>query len=791
MPRFEPLLEENTEYVRRIAQENDIAPLLASLLINRGLTQPEEIRAFLRPEQTQLLNPFDLLGMQEAVARLEAAKRSQEHVCVYGDYDADGVCAAAILVSFLQQEGYHCSYYLPSRHAEGYGMNREAAVRLASEGVGLVVTVDNGIAAKEEVALCTKLGMDVIVTDHHQCPDELPECVAVINPHRKDSIYQNRDLCGAGVAFKLIQALKATQAQLQACLPLAALATVADIVPLRGENRAIVSLGLPLVKKHPGLAALLAVSGSAGQEVTSETLAFRLAPRINAAGRMGDAKRALELLLAREEEKAQALALILNEENERRQEEERGILQDARRMLQQKDVATRRAILLYSPDWSPGVIGIVASKLVEEYYKPVLLFHLNDGMLIGSCRSIPGVHLYTCLDAFGERFVRFGGHAQAAGLTMELDAFEAFAADFNAHLTKTYPASVFVPTYRYECVLNLPQLTLQTAQELSVLAPYGEGNPQPVFYAGRVVMEGVETMGRDGAHLRADVVQEGRALRMVAFGKGKESLRYGGGGEWNLLYAPEVNVWQNKARLQLMLRAIHPVSILERPETLENGALKFYDAFFRNFLYNDTCGVDTIPVLDMDAAIIQALERELSGTLVLCFTQGGAERLRKLLYSRSSFDLVEAAFHTLPAGIGTGNAVLFAPYLDGAAFSHARIFVYDGGMTLPARLCPGAVFVPELYGQEQVLAPLTLSREEMGYLYQAFLSRLKRGAAARMELVSLPTVYSREAAILALLVFVELGFLRWDAKDDRITAPAEITPRSLQESKLYAAANIG
>lgn len=791
MLRFEPYFDENAALTKRIAKENGISELLASLLINRGICEREEIAAFLHPGPEQLFDPFLLDGMQAAVARIQKALEQKERICVYGDYDADGVCATAMLATYLRAQGADVQHYLPSRHTEGYGMNAEALKTVASRGVGLIITVDNGIAAKEEVALCYELGMEVIVTDHHQCPEELPKCIAVINPHRSGCAYPNPDLCGAGVALKLIQALGATQEQLNEYLPLAALATVADIVPLRGENRAIVSMGMPLVPNHMGLKELLAVSGSAGQEVTSETLAFRLAPRINAAGRMGDAERALYLLLAEDESQARPLALVLNDENECRQDEERGILLEARRMLQGKNVAAMRAIILYSPNWSPGVIGIVASKLVEEYYRPVLLFHLGDGMLTGSCRSIPGVHLYEALRAFGGMFLRFGGHAQAAGLTMEFEKFHEFCVAFDAYLRNTYPASVFVPSAKYECTLNLSQLTLQTAQELSLLAPYGEGNPQPVFLAKDVGLEDVETMGRDGAHLRANAEQEGRLIRLVAFGKGKESRLYMSGGRFNILYTPEANVWQQRARLQLMLRAIKPVSPFESPRRIANGTLKFYDAFFRNFLYNDICGAQAVFVEDMDKALIRALETELEGTLVLCLTPAGALRLKSLLDANALTDLADVYFHRLPEGQGTANAVLLAPYFTGEPFVHARIFVYDGHMSYaPALKFPGSAYVPMDSQADTLLAPLSLSRTEMGYLYQAFLSRLKLGAVPRWELISLPALPGREAAMMALLVFIELGFFQWDAKEDTVSASAGAAPRSLFDSRLYSAANI-
>jgi len=790
MLRFETAAAVSQEDAALVAQENGISALLASLLLQRGLRAQEDVQAFLHPSEEQLSDPFLLPDMRAAVSRIGRAVGAKERICVYGDYDCDGVCAAAILLTYLRSRGAQASAYLPSRHQEGYGMHEDAVLRLKEEGVTLIVTVDNGISAAREIALCAALHIDVVVTDHHECPETLPACAAVVNPHRRDGgVFA--PLCGAGVALKLVQALGASREELRAYLPIAALATMADVVPLQGENRAIVAMGLPLVAGHPGLEELLAVSGSAGQAVTGETLAFRLAPRINAAGRMGDAMRALELLVTDEPAEAHRLALLLNGENEARQAEEQRILQEARRMLQDPEAARMRAVMLYAEGWNPGVIGIVASRLAEECYRPALLFSKEGDILTGSCRSIPGVHLYECLKAFEDRFLKFGGHAQAAGLTMEAAKFGEFRTAFDAYLRERYPSPVFVPTAFYERELPLSDVTPQAAAELTLLAPYGEGNPQPVFLAKDVRLQGISAIGREDAHLRATAVQGGARLNLIAFGHGRHLERYLRGEAWNLLYTPEVDAWQGKRRVKIQLRAIKPVTFFDDPALIARESLKFYDAFFRNILYNDSCGVRTEAVKDMGQAVLSALREDVEGTLVLCHSPKGALFLRESLLRGSLEDAAGVYWNMLPPSVGTENAVLLAPFYGGAPYPHARVFVYDGYSELAAHMPrqTGSVYLPETADAEALMAPLAVSHEEMGRIYRAFLVRLKRGGATRAELALTCGAAGKETAMMALLVFVELGFLKWDRDTDTVSAVPKTVPRSLFESRLYAAAN--
>lgn len=790
MLRFVQTLQDAAqEDIARVMRDNNISETVASLLLGRGLSSHEDIQEFLHPSIEHMHDPFLLPDMKAAVLRIRRAIAQKEPICIYGDYDADGVCATAILLQYLLSCGANVASFVPSRHQDGYGMNGEAVQRLFLQGIRLIITVDNGIAAIEETVLCNSLGIDVIITDHHQCPPKFPECVAVVNPHRPDSNYPNRHLCGAGVALKLIHALGGKKA-IEEYLSLAALATVADVVELKGENRAIVAAGIKGMEQHTGLCALLSVSGSAGQKITSGILAFRLAPRINAAGRMGDATRALSLLIETDSAKARSLAMTLNDENERRQAEEQRMLREAHEILHGKDAADMRAILLYSPDWNPGVTGIVAAKLVEEYYRPVLLFHLQGYVLTGSCRSIPGIHLYECLKEFSHRFIRFGGHAQAAGVTMRQDVFELFASEFDLYLRTNIAPRHYIPAVEYELCMPLNKLTQQEVSGFEVLAPYGQGNPQPVFLSRGVWLEDVSRMGRDEQHLRAVAVQGNRRVGLVAFGVGRKAKEWSEGGIFDLLYTPELNEWQNTTRLQLMLRAVKSVSFFDDPSYIVRHRLKFHDAFFRNVLYNVSRSAKTIILDDMDETIVRSLSDNVNGTLIVCATPDGAEALRKLLVMHGLVDTVEVYWTSVPETAGSENAALLAPnwgLMDTARFKNVLLYDGEEHARFPNR--DQNVFISKQNRFDGLLAPLRIPREEMGRIYMAFSERLKNSDAPRAILLNESSAGSQETAIMALLAFVELGFFEWNAQMDTIHVVEHIKHRSLFESSVYMSAN--
>ena len=557
--------------VEALCEALHVQPLTARALIRRGLAEAADAQTFLAGEAPELLDPFCMTDMDKAATRLNAAFNNRETICIYGDYDADGICAVAILLDCFRAFTDRVSAYIPSREGEGYGLNAESVYALRERGVQLIVTVDNGISALDEIALCTSLGMDVIVTDHHHPPDTLPVCEAVVTPPD--------EACGAGVALRLARALAGDE-RLRRWLPMAALATVADVVPLTGDNRALVRRGLPLVEENPGLDALLSAAGSGGRAVDAATLAYVLAPRLNAAGRLGDAMRGVRLLLADDAPEAGPMAAELNEVNALRRAIEAEILADAEAMLaicEGKEEEPARALLLRHRDWHTGVIGIVASRLCEKWHRPVILFSENEqGVLTGSGRSIDAVDLYAALSACARHFVHFGGHASAAGLTMRAEAFDAFLRDFLAYLGARYDSRDFIAAQRYDETVRLEELSLAAVLELQRLAPFGEGNSEPVYRLCELQLAALKPMGEGKKHLCARACTKNASLRLVGFGFGGRLEELQQSGPWSLLVRPVINDYAGLLSVEL---------VLVDAQTEE----KLFDDFFREVLYNGVC----------------------------------------------------------------------------------------------------------------------------------------------------------------------------------------------------------
>ncbi len=484
----------------------------AAMLARRGLIDDAAIEAYLHPESQELPDPFALSDMDRAAARIRAAIAAGERICVYGDYDTDGVCATAILFDALKRLGANVTFLLPSRQGEGYGLNCGAVDEMHRDGVRLILTVDNGISAHAEIAYAKTLGVDTVVTDHHRCHETLPDAAAVVCASRTDQDSALHSLCGAAVAMLTARALGCP---IGSYLPVAALATMADVVPLRSFNRTIVKKGLPLVTGHPGLNALLDAAG-VGTVAGESTLSFILAPRINAAGRMGDATRAVRLLLTEDEDERQALAAELESENVRRRAEEQRITEEASAQI---TASEPRILVLCGSDWNTGVIGIVASRLLEQFHCPVLLFSESNGYLVGSGRSVPAVDLFALLTRHKELFVRFGGHRLAAGATIEKDRFEEVRHALSEDLQSLFPLGLPEEECVVEDRLSVSEITQTFAGELSGLAPFGEENRAPMFMIDGT-LSNVRTMGRDGAHIGAKLSDADASVRIVSFGNG-------------------------------------------------------------------------------------------------------------------------------------------------------------------------------------------------------------------------------------------------------------------------------
>jgi single-stranded-DNA-specific exonuclease len=506
-----------------------VPPVIARLLCQRGLDDPADARRFLSPDLSQLHDPYLLTGMREAVERVRAAVARRESIAIHGDYDVDGVTSTAILRRAIEVLGGDVVHFVPDRVKDGYGLQPATVERLAGAGARLIVSVDCGIRAQEAAIRARELGVDLIITDHHEPEASLPPALAVINPKRADCRYPDKGLAGVGVALKLVQALLADTGKAQALLPhfvkIAAIGTLADVVPLVGENRVIAHCGLSELSRGghgAGLEALLEESGLLGRTLDSFHVSFILAPRLNAAGRMSSAERAMDLLLMRGRDGesravARDLARSLGEENTRRQAQEAEILADARRAIEgDPDVGAHNVLVVAGENWHRGVIGIVASKLVDLYQKPALVLSIESGLAHGSGRSIPGFDLLESLEQCADVFVRFGGHRQAAGVTIEAARLGELRRRLTSWANERLNPEDLVPRLRIDAPLGLRDISGEVIEGLARLGPFGAANPKPVFRASPIDLVQPPRRLKD-RHLALLIRQDGRAFRAIAW----------------------------------------------------------------------------------------------------------------------------------------------------------------------------------------------------------------------------------------------------------------------------------
>lgn len=543
----------------RLPEDSRLVPgqpqWLAQLLWLRGIDSPEKARGFLTPQLSQLHDPYLMQDMDKAVNLIKRAVRLGRPICIYGDYDVDGVCATSILWETLRELGAQARYYIPSRHGEGYGLNLEAVEEIARD-FKLLITVDCGITNIREVERAKALGLTVIVTDHHQLGEAKCPAHAVLNPLLGE--YPFRRLCGAGVAFKLGMALVGLPAMLPR-LPLCALATIADIVPLIDENRVLAKFGLEAMAAdpRPGMRALMADAGVEGP-VSAGQAAFRLAPRLNAGGRLEEARQGVVLMTTRDEAQARQIAAHLGEQNTLRQELQQQMTQEALTLMtQQVDLARERAIVVMGRGWNPGVVGLCASKLCEKYHLPTVVLSLGeDGLAVGSARSIPGVNIHGMLSQLSELFLRFGGHEQAAGLTLAGEKVPEFRRRLTRLIREQCDPACFIPALPYDLSLPLEAVTPEFIKSLEAFAPTGFGNPAPVFLLEDGQLEAARPVGREGAHLKVSLLAGERVMDGIGFGLG-DFVRQGAR-RVDALFTPEMNVWNGRAAPQLSLKALIP-----------------------------------------------------------------------------------------------------------------------------------------------------------------------------------------------------------------------------------------
>lgn len=567
--------------VQSLERSACIPSVVAQLLTSRGVTCPDAARLFLEAKMTGLREPDLLPGLADMADRLFAAVQNKRRIIVYGDYDADGMTATSLLYRCLQLLGAHVGYYVPNRLEEGYGLNEEALRTLSTRGAAVVVTVDCGIASVGPAAVARELGLELMITDHHEFAEKLPDAAAIAHPRLPGSNYPFGDLCGVGVAFKLAWALcqRASQAKrvtealrnfLLTAIGLAAIGTVADVVSLIDENRILVRHGLVSLRNKPvpGLAALMKLTGLADKpSLSSEDIAFTIAPRLNAAGRLNQALLGVELLTTDSSERATALAEYIHELNNSRDSLERSITLAATKQIKEDfDADNDPAFVLAGRGWHPGVIGVVSGRLAEKYHRPVVMIALDPlgvKVGVGSARSANGLNLHAALQACTEHLSSHGGHAAAAGLKVEEGNLNAFRAAFCEHVDSAVSPEDRVAEIRIDAEAPFGQLTLQTVKQIEQMAPFGQGNPRPVLYASDVrLVEPPRRMGSGERHLALKVRQHGVEIRGVAFGQGDWAEELAQlPGSFEIAYRPVINDFRGRQTVELHLVDWRPATV--------------------------------------------------------------------------------------------------------------------------------------------------------------------------------------------------------------------------------------
>jgi len=563
--------DDNVDLRRTISKALNISPITAQILINRGIDNIEMADRFINPSLEHFHDPFLIKDMDKAVKRILSAVDKGEKIYIYGDYDADGITATSLLILFFRDIGTEVSFYIPDRIKEGYGLHEAAIREIAQKGGQLIITVDCGISAVNEVLIAKDLGVDIVITDHHKIEDILPEAVAILHPAMEDSSYPFQTLAGVGVAFKLIKSLRSSMHRngtekedlpnLKKYLDIVSIGTISDIVPLVDENHIIAKYGLIELSNtcRPGLKAIKDAARISDHNTTAHDIGYVIAPRINAAGRIGNASKAVTLLTTENIEEANILAAELEVENRKRQRMQQEIYKEAVKMIGDIDLNSQRAIVLASPNWHPGIIGIVASKIANQFLRPTVIFNLDGDTAKGSARSIYSFHLYNAISQCKDILLAFGGHEYAAGITIKTENMEKFRKVFNEIVAEELTKEAMVKHIDIDMEVSLSDIDNKLANELEMIAPFGSSNPSPLLCARRVRFAAPPTyMGKDRNHVRVHLEGGDNIIEAIAFNAVntfKEIMSEDE--EFDIAFTPEINRYMNSSRLQLNLKDIH------------------------------------------------------------------------------------------------------------------------------------------------------------------------------------------------------------------------------------------
>ena len=544
--------------VNEICEKYNLNKVIGKIIVNRHVVNDEDVRIFITPTRDDFHNPFLFKGMDIAVERIIKAINNKEKILIYGDYDVDGITSTTVLKKYLMDRGISVDTYIPNRLHEGYGLNKKAIDTIKERNIDLIITVDCGISAIEEVDYAVRLGMDIIVTDHHEVGEKLPNALAVIDAKRKDNTYPFRALAGVGVVFKLIQALsiklEIKPEEYLKYLDLVCVGTISDIVPLEGENRTIAKLGLMLIKVTRNLGLRELIKSSGYKEIDSNTISFGVAPRINACGRMGHEEEALKLFLAEDLESATKITKELNEYNTLRQSTEKAIYEEAVQQIEKNHLDENNAIVLGGKGWHHGVIGIVSSKVTDKYYKPSILLSFEDNIAKGSGRSVPGFDLYEGLAKCEDLLEKYGGHSMAVGLTLKKENLENFKERFE-QIAKEKNIKELVPIIYIDDELKLKDINMDLVKSISILEPFGEANKVPLFLIRNLKIDSIRALS-EGRHLKLTLRDENFVINAIGFELGYLAEEYRIGDRIDVVGTLEINSFNGFSSIQINMKDI-------------------------------------------------------------------------------------------------------------------------------------------------------------------------------------------------------------------------------------------
>ena len=812
---IEPSIKDIDTLIELFKNALDISKVTSRILINRGIDDIESAQIFLNPSIEKLFDPFKLKDMDKAVERIERAISSNERITIYGDYDVDGMTSCAVLYNFFQSKDCPVDVYIPTRQDEGYGINCKAIENLHERGTQLIISVDCGITSLSEVKYAKELGIDMIITDHHQCASTLPEAIAVINPSRDADLHSKHPLAGVGVAGKLVQAIGGIE-YLEEYLDLIALGTVADVVPLIGDNRILVAKGLEKINQSPcpGIEALIEISGLKGRKINTGNIAFGLAPRLNAAGRIDNPLRGFELLTSKNLAQAIPLARLLEAHNRQRQAIETDTIREAEEMIEKSvDLSSDRIIVLSKEGWNPGVIGIAASKIVERYYRPCILIAVEDGVGVGSARSIKGFSIYEALKSCSCLLEKFGGHEQAAGFSLAKTDIDKLRQQLLNYCSKTIDDYMLIPRYSYDLDLKPNDITYNLVEELEALEPFGIGNPSPSFLLHNVKLEANRQVGNDGKHLMMSIELGQRLWDGIAYGMGQRSENLSAASRVSMVTGLEKNEWKGISKLQFNVKQID-ISLHDYQdwdEFLAYFYLKLFDAFFSDFMYNkqynkkiSTLQPSSLKPLEIDD-IMEKIDTTRIGSIILVNSLSNSKRIAQNIIDYNLAERVSLSYGQPDKWDGIGvNTIVFAPSYSNVTFSdYKNIYIFEE--EIPYCLIDlkslGNTKIHKIVSKDDKIKRDREIDEEYLVQYKDFASlyrwlrSIKYKPLVWQGWIELIEDYQKNIGEdvngfqvrLVLKVFEELNFIKLESGHRlvRIQFNENPKPRDLQESSLY------